>query len=352
MPVLLNVSYPTVELATAAPSGCIRLVQDHQTGLVHNALFDPTKIVYDPEYLNDQGVSPIFKDHMREMSKALLPLLGGANRVIEIGCGQGEFVELLSEQGVRVEGFDPAYRGSTPYIKRRHFVFETDAAGADFIVLRHVLEHLEAPWRFLEKLRSCCDPSTRIYIEVPSLDWIIEHASICDIFYEHVNYFSLDVLWRAFSPAPTIVQSFGGQYLSVVANLSAYREPIGFRGHAPHYLFPTNFQQHLGELLRTGGIPVYIWGAGAKGVTAAHLLKHLGVEVAALVDINPFKQNRYIGGLGIRIIPPEQLFQLSGRVDIVVMNPQYIEEVRDQMRTSGHCVRSFDTLCKLAQTAI
>ena len=69
-----------------------------------------------------------------------------------------------------------------------------------------------------------------IYIEVPCFDWIIEHGAWFDIFYEHVNYFRLDDFRRAFGKVIHAGRSFGGQYLSVIADLDTLRVPRAATG--------------------------------------------------------------------------------------------------------------------------
>ena len=54
------------------------------------------------------------------------------------------------------------------------------------------------------------------------------------------------------------------------------------------------------------GRSVVLWGGGSKAVS---LLTTLGIgrEVQAAVDINPYKQGKYMPGIGHRVIAPEAL---------------------------------------------
>jgi SAM-dependent methyltransferase len=46
------------------------------------------------------------EEEIRERQRAYLPLLAGRDRILDVGCGRGEFLELMRELGVRAEGVD------------------------------------------------------------------------------------------------------------------------------------------------------------------------------------------------------------------------------------------------------
>ena len=70
-----------------------------------------------------------------------------------------------------------------------------------------------------------------------------------------------------------------------------------------------------------------------KGVVFATLMRE-GL-IAGGVDSNVRKQGRYAPGSGIEIHSPQWLAQLDGSATVFVMNPNYLEEMRDQMRRLG-----------------
>jgi hypothetical protein len=78
---------------------------------------------------------------------------------------------------------------------------------------------------------------------------------------------------------------------------------------------------------------VVLWGSGSKAVG---YLTTLGLkdEIAAVVDINPHKHGRYLAGTGHEIVAPEALGHLRPDV-VVVMNPIYVEEIRDDLQRRG-----------------
>jgi predicted SAM-dependent methyltransferase len=46
------------------------------------------------------------EEEIRERQRAYLPLLRGRDRILDVGCGRGEFLELMRESGIEAEGVD------------------------------------------------------------------------------------------------------------------------------------------------------------------------------------------------------------------------------------------------------
>jgi len=326
LPVFQNKIYKSSEEARLAVLGDVELIQEPVSGLVHNQAFDESLLIYDRDYQNEQACSPTFRTHLGEVLDIVLRNVQRDDIGVEIGCGKGYFFELMCQAGANLIGYDPAYQGSNSRVVREHFGTTPLAFPPDYIVLRHVLEHIQSPWQFLGRLAVHCKANTKIYIEVPCFSWIVEHSAFYDIFYEHVNYFTLEVLTNAFSRRSEAGHLFGGQYLFVIADLqsfAAHTTMVGTR------FGPLQMDAYLANLLRrrqNRQQSVYIWGAGAKGVTFSNILVRNGVEVEALIDINPAKQGRYSGGTGLPIISPDGITRRFDP-DVFVMNPVYLPEI-------------------------
>ena len=140
-PIFQNLLFDSEREAKACPTGDIRLLEDSKTGLVYNAAFDPQRMDYDGGYQNEQAHSPMFQDHLEEVSDIIRRTLGKTN-LVEVGCGKGYFLEMLSKNGFSITGFDPAYEGDNPCIKKQYFQHDTGMR-ADGLILRHVLEHIK-----------------------------------------------------------------------------------------------------------------------------------------------------------------------------------------------------------------
>lgn len=354
VPVHQNVPHATQQEAVAAPRGDLRIACCRRCSFATNTAFDPAVIEYGAGYENDQTHSELFDAHVDALVERLVALGARDCEVIEIGCGQGAFLTRLCERGGnRGVGFDPAYVGPESAARTR-FVrshFGPDAgANADLAICRHVIEHVPRP---LELLRAVSlglehSPHARVAFETPDLLWILENVVTQDFFYEHCSYFTAATLTQAFAlagfKATGISHLFGGQYLW----LEATRSPESWAHDGPAAVEATlracmtyrakeaeridRLSQRLHELRKQG--PVGVWGAGAKGVTFLNLLDPMGDRIDCVVDINPKKQGKYVPGTGHRIVAPEVAVRRGVR-NVVVVNPNYLNEVRSQVLQAG-----------------
>lgn len=327
LPVYQNKMFPTAELARGCPRGDLFLIQDRETGLVHNAAFDPGLLSYDQSYQNEQGHSHAFGTHL-EAVLGLMDRNFPGSRIMELGCGKGAFLELLRLRGHDAIGVDPAYEGDAEYIVRSTFEPELGIT-SDAIVMRHILEHIRDPLVFLRTVRDANKGSGLVYIEVPCLDWILDHRAWFDFFYEHVNYFRLGDFDRMFGHVIESGRLFGGQYLYVFAELGSLRDPASLAPPS-EISFPSDlFERIRSSGLQTGGgARQVVWGGAAKGVMFAHHAERLGFTIDFAIDINPAKQSMFLAGTGLPVLAPEiGLERLEPGDDVFVMNSNYLTEI-------------------------
>ncbi len=346
VPVLMNRLYPTRRAARAAPTGQLRLVACAGCGFTFNSRFDPALAAYDEHYENDQTNSELFSRYVREMRARLIGGLGGAQaRVLEIGCGQGEFLETLVIEGAgRIEavGCDTVWRPRPlpPGLRIEAAAFDAvsrQGIGAfDLIYARHVIEHVAAPVDLLRDMAAMLGPGGRVCIETPALEWVLANNQMQDFFYEHCNYFTAESLReacrRAGLEAMRVETVFGGQYLWAEAIRGGASMQAG-----PSIPLPTidaDFFRRWQTRLPKGCGSVAIWGAGAKGVTFATEIDPPAERIACLIDINPNKQRLYTPRSGHPVVAPAAAQRLE--IDtIVVMNPNYRDEIVSMAEHAG-----------------
>lgn len=355
VPVHQNKLYDTRADARAAARGHLNVVACLACGFVFNASFDLSLMSYDKDYENDQTHSPAFSDHVDKLAGRLLSEGGVRNsRIVEVGSGKGTFLTTLVEAdaGNVGWGFDPAYSGPGTAVEGRVEFVRSFYDGAyadlapDVVICRHVIEHVPEPAKLLAEIRQA-STGARVFIETPDVEWILRNEVIWDFFYEHCSYFSPSSFLTAFDRAGfSEVKSshvFGGQYLWVEAGGTGFGE--GTRSTDPGDIarlsqsYANKEHEMLArwndtiEALRQSG-PVALWGAGAKGVTSASLFDPGSEIINSVVDLNPRKQGRYIAGSGHEIISPAQLVQ-RGVKSVVLMNPNYVNEIRQLLEQEG-----------------
>ena len=361
VPVLCNVLYDDRESARNAPRGDLDLAYAPQSGHLFNAAFDPDKIDYTSTYENSLHHSPRFQRYATSLADRLIDTYDVRTQtVLEIGCGNGEFLSLLCERGNNTGvGYDPSYERSSadpdqPFtVVPEAYSNEHAAHSADLICCRHVLEHLSDPLSFAGTLRRTIGDHTEtvLYVEVPNALFILQNAVIWDLIYEHYSYFTPSSLAYLFRRAGFEVirtgAAFGGQYLQIELR------PVDSNGSSPETALPDTVQlgkqvqhfvresaemrsrwRHLFEKLGGQGESAVVWGAGSKGVMILNMIPETQKTVRHAVDINPRKQGRYIAGTGHPIVPPSHLTD-DPPDTVFVMNANYQPEIRDRVHELG-----------------
>jgi hypothetical protein len=85
------------------------------------------------------------------------------------------------------------------------------------------------------------------------------------------------------------------------------------------------WRDRVRKVAASGG-SIVLWGASSKAVAFLSALGDQAGNVAAAVDINPYKQGYYLAGTGLRVGNPKELLDI--RPDLVVaMNPVYLDEI-------------------------
>lgn len=332
LPVFQNRMFPSANAARACTRGDVLLVQDCATGLIFNRAFRPELMVYDQDYQNEQAVSVTFRAHLDEIATLVDRHLAGRS-LIEVGCGKGYFLEHLRRCGYAIRGFDPTYEGDDPAIRREYFRPGLGLS-ADGLILRHVLEHVTDPYDFLCALRDANGGAGLIYIEVPCFDWICHHRAWFDVFYEHVNYFRIADFEAMFGDVHEAGHAFGGQYLTVVADLASLRPPR--RSDGDYGGVPADFTAKIddyAERIRSqrdnGGQKAVVWGGASKGVIFSLFMERAGAPVDCVVDINPAKQGRFLAATGLEVSTPEAMMAVTPPgATVFVMNGNYLDEIR------------------------
>lgn len=327
LPVLQNKMFNSAEEAWFCNVGDVVLVQNEQTGIVENAVFDQSLLEYDPSYQNEQGCSSFFQNHLENVKDIVIGSMGNGS-LIEIGCGKGYFLRMLGKCGANVRGVDPAYEGDDPNIVKDLFRPGVGIRG-DGIILRHVLEHIQDPIAFLKTI-SEANRGGLIYIEVPCLDWIVDNNAWYDVFYEHVNYFRMGDFYRVFSVVQASGHLFGGQYMYIVADLDSLRDKDSL-GDFGQVNFPERFDKSIvkiSEYLKKRDGKVVVWGAASKGVIFSLYMVRSGIDLDYIVDINSAKQGKYIPCTGLVVSSPEEVAKDVKVKDVVVMNSNYTREIK------------------------
>ncbi len=234
VPIHSTILLESAQTALDYPTGDIKLGFCQFCGFIGNLAFDPTRHEYSTQCEESQGFSPRFNAFLRTLTLDLIDRYDIRGKTVtEIGCGKGDFLELICELGNnRGVGIDPSYvrnraehadsRERTEYVQT---LFSENVAEltSDLVCCQHTLEHISSVQSFMKLVRRSIGDrhDTVVFFEVPDVERLLEERAFWNIYYEHCSYFTLDSLSLLFEACNFEVlegrKDFGDQYLVVVA---------------------------------------------------------------------------------------------------------------------------------------
>jgi len=318
-----------------------------QCGHVFHTSFDAEEVHYreNSNLVFNQGHG--WQQYQDELAQRWWTEFGlSGKRVIEIGAGDGEFLERLARLGCDVMAFEPgpdadacAARGMQ--VERAYFGEEDVAEHQpDAIICRHVIEHMADPSAFLRAIRRGAVATNQAPIflaEVPRIDKALDQHRINDFLYEHVSHFTEHSFRVLFEEAGWTVMDVSRGYGDEVVTLAAQprlRRRVREAAPAPEVAviqrsreFRESVDVQTDELRKRIatwqelGHTVALWGGTGKGAALINMCG-LSEDVASLViDSDPRKQGAHVPGTGQLIQSPAAC--LEHGVDVILICTQW-----------------------------
>ncbi|MDG4474798.1 class I SAM-dependent methyltransferase [Thiovibrio frasassiensis] len=268
--------------------------------------------------------------------------------IADVGCAKGGFLAFLKQrgfsslQGVEIDPKCAEYA-------RTHYELDvatgtvdnlpfTDGS-RDILIYNHVLEHLYDPLRALAEANRVLAEDGIVFVEVPNAGRY-EDGRIFDFYWfcmrEHINHFDLSHLTmlmeaagfeRIYECQSLMPYNSTANYPSLCVLFcksknvaSGYgADTLGLSNSVRRYIDAEEdfLEIHRDQVskLAASGRPVYVWGIGIEFFSLYSLAGLRDCNLRYLVDKNPAKQLKTVGGLSI--ISPECLS--SAPLDSVVV---------------------------------
>jgi len=343
------------EEALNAAKGDIDLAFCSNCGFITNTAFKSSSLDYSLPYENQQAFSPTFNAFSKSLAEKLVDKYDLHNKkILEIGCGKGDFLSLICELGDnRGIGVDPGCtteRLKDEKVKRITMIREPFSEKhskhiGDLILCRHTFEHIHDTAEFLSVVRKAIGErfDTVLVFEIPSVLRILREQAFWDIYYEHSSYFSPGSIARLFRKCGfevlDLYLGYDDQYIVIEAKASAgeskkmhpLEESIedlkkDVEDFGKKYSAKFDEWKKKVKSYKSKGKRIAIWGSGSKCLSFITTLE-MGDEIDLVVDINPFRHHKFIPGTSKEIMPPESLWEEKPDV-VVIMNPVYETEIR------------------------
>ena len=284
-------------------------------------MFNESLIIQDLQYCTTNRFQ--LNNSVKNFEKVVMKQ--SINKVVDVGCGQGEFVGHLRRKNIPAIGFDPVLRNENSYLAKRVLKpLEENLGSNNIFTMRCVLPHLKNPFAFLEEI-FFSDSQAIVYIEYQNLEWVIREQMWQQISHDHVNYFSIESFDCHFNVISRGV--FGNGEWSFVL--------IDGKNTSNKTKLPSN----LGKLIEledsVPGIlekkiqriqaPIGIYGAAGKGMLFAYELKKLGIVDVVAYDEESLFWTKFLEASGVQVQNPVEIAKLDLFTDLIVMNPNHYD---------------------------
>ena len=352
----------TREEALSYPTGEVILAFCEDCGFVFNRKFDLRKTEYSGRYEETQGYSNTFNKFHRHLAERLInkySLKDG--EALEIGCGKGEFLELLAEiGGMKGVGVDPGVHQEriAPELADRLTLipemFSPTHIDRDFDLIgcKMTLEHIPDPLRFVSTIRRGIGEREDgvIFFQVPEAMRILRGHAFEDVYYEHCAYFSAGSLARLFRRAGfeilDIEFEYDDQYLTIEAKPApdSTDARMAIEDDLDELAAEVDsFSRGCAEMIaswearlkkaKAAGETVVLWGSGSKAVS---FLTAVDQErrIEFVTDINPHRHHHFMPRTGQEIVPPSTLREIKPDL-VIAMNRIYVGEIGKDLKDMG-----------------
>ena len=296
-------------------------------------------VPYYREVIRAAAVSAVIKDFKtRQFADFIQKYSLQGKKIIEFGCGRGEFLSLL--QTLEGDAFGLEYSKSSvdQCVKNGLKVSagypdrETGALTGgpfDAFLLLMFLEHMPDPNSALKAIHDNLTDGAVGLVEVPNFDMLLRNKLFSEFISDHLFYFSRETLQTTLNLNGFEVLECGELRDDYV--ISAVVKKRGRLDISSFYDYQTKIAAGINAYIdRFGEKKVAIWGAGHQALAIVALAKIAG-RVRYVIDSAPFKQGKFTPGTHLPVVAPDTL-----RTDpveaVIVMAASYSDEVAGILR--------------------
>ncbi|NBH33591.1 methyltransferase domain-containing protein [Clostridiaceae bacterium] len=336
------------------------LYQCQNCGLVQ---FDCEPVSYYRDVIRSGGYSTTMIELRTRQYKHLIETYGlEGKKFLEVGCGQGEFLKVLTEFPVKVYGVEHREQLVELALKNglnvvSGFTENPDtvlgsAGPYDVFLSFNFLEHQPKPGIMLDCIWENLACGGMGLITVPSLEYVLQYNGYYELIRDHIAYYTFDTLRSLLEQHGFEVveqEVVNRDTLSVIVkktseikknSQSAMPVSVNLSGLEDSFHSIRKQMKELTKELEKQGQTLAIWGASHQGFTLASTTC-LGEKACYIMDSAPFKQGRFAPASHLPIVAPD--YFLEHPTDgILILAPGYTEEIAGIIRRRfGDKIRIF-----------
>ena len=261
-------------------------------------------------------------------------------KIIEVGCGRGEFLGMLLD--FPVEGYGTEHKKDLVEIaKKAGLRVDEDFPESEDHIFKNgpfdafmsfnFLEHQPHPRTYLKAIYNNLGDEGYGLITVPSFEYIMEQNSFYEIIPDHIAYYSFESLTHLLNICGFEVlekETVNRDTISMIVKKRKLPDICGIISKKTD--IATEVVETVKKYAKAGKIA--IWGASHQGFT---LCATTGIAdyVDCIIDSAPFKQGKYAPASHIPIISPDEARKRKLEA-IIIVAPGYTNEIANIIKTT------------------
>jgi len=262
-------------------------------------------------------------------------------RILEIGCGKGEYLELLAHSGAHMCSGLEHSASSVAFARGRGLDVRPGYLGSDLVnpwpfefeafAIFSFMEHWPDLRNSLSVLRGLLKDGAHGLVEVPNFDFVLANGLYSEFTVDHIFYFDQATL-------RTVLEMCGFEVIEISSVWHDYilSAQVRKRKRFDTERFLKKQERIVTELNafvgRFAPHDVVVWGAGHQAL-AVMSLSHIQGRISHVVDSANFKQWKYTPGTNLLIKDPESLLADCPKA-VVIMAAAYSDEVLETLSQS------------------
>lgn len=316
----------------------LRLCQCSGCGLVQ---FDCEPVWYYRDVIRAGGYSTTMRELRREQYGRFISRCGlEGKKVIEIGCGQGEFLQELLHFPVEAYGIEhkedlaDVAREKGLHVARDFTESPSqclEGGPFDAFLSFNFLEHQPDPNTMLRCIYNNLSPEGYGLITVPSFEYILENDSFYELLRDHIANYTEDTLeFLVRKNGFTVLERrrINRDTLEMIVKKRPRTDVSGLENNRAK--LSAQMREYTGSRVQQGK-KIAIWGASHQGFTAASTTG-AWEHISYIIDSAPFKQGKYAPASHLPIVSPRYFHE--DPVDcILIIAPGYTEEIAKMIRS-------------------
>ena len=310
-------------------------------------------------YLYVSNTTETLREYFRWFVEEVVSGFGDSLNVLEIASNDGSLLKVLTENGHKAIGVDPALN-LLPHVMKNAVVSICDfwpgvasnflQNSSDLVIAMNVIAHVPDPRDFLSAARRALKPDGYIVLQTSQAE-MIEKLQFDTAYHEHLSFFNVSSMEKLAERSGLslidvlLVPVHGTSYVWTLRadNSGAsdrlklrreYETQSGLTRHSTYSNFATGAKAIAEETLekilklRNEGYAVWGYGAAAKGNT---FLNFADVKLDGFFDDNELKQGLQSPGGGAIVFHPEKMTEINEPICFIVPAWNFAKEIAQRI---------------------